>query len=156
METNHPIHPAPLHSPYQVRVLLHHYYSPTNWNEVYHNEQSSVDAHDYWVDKGCLERTVDRKVIYSITARGRTMVDSWLALPLPRPPKLGFALYKGTNDSATEYGYTFELEGSDQAMFDLVLGHETNHGEGIPKKAQECHWAAQAIVDAYNARQEAS
>lgn len=141
------------HSPFQLRVLLHHYYSPTNWNEVFHNEQGSMDAHDYWVDKGCLERTVDRRTLYIITARGRAMVDAWLGVPLPAKPKLGFALYKGTNDSPTEYGFTFELEGSVVSMFDLVLGHDAFPSEGMPDKAQACQWAAQAIVDAYNNRE---
>lgn len=73
------------HSPRQLRVLLHHYYSPANWSEEQRSCPAAGEATDYWLGNGCLEEIddSDRDSGFQLTARGEAMVEAWLSQPLP-------------------------------------------------------------------------
>ena len=54
---------------------------------------------------------------------------------------------------AIEYGFTFKLEGSDDSEFDLCLGEVAPVFIGEVQAEYDKHrWAADAIVEAYNAK----
>jgi hypothetical protein len=69
----------------QLRVLLHHYYSPQNWSEEQCSCPAASDATDYWMRCGCLEEVDNsgRDSGLQLTQRGLAMVKVWLAQPLP-------------------------------------------------------------------------
>ncbi len=76
------------HSPMQLRVLLHHYYSPANWSEEHRSCEAAGDATRYWLENGCLEERDDgdHDSGFYVTERGLAMVEAWLSAPLPDAP----------------------------------------------------------------------
>lgn len=77
-----------LHSPMQLRVLLHHYYSPANWSEEHRSCKAAGDATQYWLENGCLEERDDgdHDSGFYVTERGKAMVEAWLSVPVPDTP----------------------------------------------------------------------
>lgn len=56
------------------------------------------------------------------------------------------------NDGEVEYGYSFHHNGSEDSIFDLVVGVRSNYDSsmdaGIEAELEEQRWAADAIVAA--------
>lgn len=75
------------HSPIQIEVLLHHYYSPANWTDAHPDSTAAGHATEYWLDVGCLEEVdnSDRDSGFQVTDRGAAMVALWLRQELPQP-----------------------------------------------------------------------
>ena len=80
--------PKPLHSPLEIEVLLHHYYSPRNWTAENPDSKEAGEATDYWLAEGCLMEVDDtnRESGFRLTPRGNQMVEGWRNLALPRRP----------------------------------------------------------------------
>lgn len=80
--------PTPLHSPLEIKVLLHHYYSPRNWTAENPDSKEAGEATDYWLAEGCLMEVdgTDRESGMQLTIRGLKTVEAWMNLPLPPRP----------------------------------------------------------------------
>ena len=78
----------PLHSPLEIEVLLHHYYSPRNWTAENPDSKEAGEATDYWLAEGCLMEVDDtnRESGFRLTPRGNQMVEAWMSLALPPKP----------------------------------------------------------------------
>lgn len=79
------------HTPMQLRVLLHHFYSPANWSTEQRDCPAAGEATTYWLENGCLEERDDteNESGFVVTDKGRAQVEAWLnaepVQPLPEP-----------------------------------------------------------------------
>lgn len=68
------------HSPLQIEVLLHHYYSPNSWDRERQPSPATKSAAAYWLSVGCMEQVCGQ---LKVTDRGYRMVAAWRETPLP-------------------------------------------------------------------------
>ena len=108
------------HSAIQLRVLLHHHYSPANWSEEQPDSPAAGEATDYWMKNGCLEERDDGdhdSGLY-LTARGHQMVEAWLNAPVP----LAIGLPSGVVERSKGTGQAplvFNLPAGAQLIFNI-------------------------------------